>query len=52
MAHLTEFIVEDAALAWLKALGYAVLNGPAIAASKPAMELGGADAWITDYNPA
>lgn len=28
----TESIVEDASLAWLKALGYSVLHGPDIAA--------------------
>ena len=28
----TDSIVEDAALAWLEALSYAVLHGPAIAA--------------------
>jgi type I restriction enzyme R subunit len=34
----TESTVEDAALAWLEALGYAVLHGPAIAAGEPAAE--------------
>lgn len=34
----TESIVEDAALAWLDALGYAVLHGPSIAAGEPAAE--------------
>jgi len=29
---VTEFVVEDAALAWLESLGYAVLRGPDIAA--------------------
>lgn len=33
-AALTESVVEDAALAWLGELGYAVLHGPEI-------ELGG-----------
>ncbi len=28
----TELIVEEAALGWLEALGYAVLHGPSIAA--------------------
>ena len=32
MSHFTESVVEDAALAWLQALGYAVLHGPDIAA--------------------
>ena len=27
----TKFIVEDAALAWLKSLGYAIKHGPEIA---------------------
>ncbi len=30
MSHFTESVVEDAALAWLEALGYAVLHGPDI----------------------
>ena len=34
MSSFTESIVEDAALAWLEALGYAVLHGPDIAAGK------------------
>jgi type I restriction enzyme R subunit len=34
----TESIVEDAALAWLEALGYAVHHGPDIAAGEPAAE--------------
>ncbi len=34
----TEFVVEDAALAWLKTLGYAVLFGPAIAGGEPGAE--------------
>jgi hypothetical protein len=36
----TESVVEEAALAWLEALGYAVLHGPAIAAGTPATERG------------
>jgi type I restriction enzyme R subunit len=35
---LTESIVEDAALAWLEALGYQVLHGPDIAAGEPGAE--------------
>ena len=31
MSAFTESVVEDAALAWLEALGYAVLHGPDIA---------------------
>src|SRR5579871_1082168 len=34
----TESVVEDAALAWLEALGYAVLHGPEIAAGEPGAE--------------
>jgi type I restriction enzyme R subunit len=30
-ANFTESIVEDAALAWLESLGYAVKHGPEIA---------------------
>jgi len=30
MSHFTESVVEDAALAWLGNLGYAVLHGPDI----------------------
>ena len=33
--RFAESIVEDAALAWLEALGYAVLHGPDIAAGNP-----------------
>jgi len=38
MSAFTESVVEDAALAWLEALGYAVLHGPAIAAGESAAE--------------
>ncbi|MBI3147734.1 MAG: type I restriction endonuclease subunit R [Betaproteobacteria bacterium] len=38
MSHFTESVVEDAALAWLEALGYAVLHGPDIAAGMPGAE--------------
>lgn len=34
----TESVVEDAALAWLDSLGYAVLHGPGIAAGEPVAE--------------
>ena len=34
----TESVVEDAALAWLEDLGYAVLRGPDIAAGEPSAE--------------
>jgi type I restriction enzyme R subunit len=36
----TESVVEEAALAWLEALGYAVLHGPDIAAGELAAERG------------
>jgi type I restriction enzyme R subunit len=38
MGGFTESIVEDAALAWLQALGYEVLHGPDIAAGEPGAE--------------
>ena len=38
MSAFTESVVEEAALAWLAGLGYAVLNGPEIAAGEPAAE--------------
>ena len=38
MTAFTESIVEDAALAWLEALGYAVLHGPDIADGEPGAE--------------
>jgi type I restriction enzyme R subunit len=38
MTAFTESVVEDAALAWLEALGYVVLHGPDIAAGEPAAE--------------
>src|SRR5688500_10065552 len=34
----TESVVEDAALAWLQGLGYAVLHGPDVAAGEPGAE--------------
>lgn len=37
-AGFTESAVEDATLAWLTSLGYAVLRGPDIAAGEPAAE--------------
>ena len=40
MSTFTESVVEDAALAWLEALGYAVLHGPDIAAGEPGAERG------------
>lgn len=38
--NFSESIVEDAALAWLEALGYTVLHGPDIAAGEPGRERG------------
>ncbi|MDR4470715.1 MAG: type I restriction endonuclease, partial [Nitrospira sp.] len=38
MSGFAESIVEDAAIAWLKALGYTVLYGPAIAVGELAAE--------------
>jgi hypothetical protein len=38
MTHCTESEVEDAAVAWLSALGYTVLHGPEIAWGMPAAE--------------
>jgi type I restriction enzyme R subunit len=38
MAGFSESVVEDAALAWLKALGYAVLHGPDFAVGELAAE--------------
>jgi len=38
MTAFTESVVEDAALAWLEALGYAIKHGPEIAAGEPAAE--------------
>ena len=34
----TKSIVEEAALAWLEALGYSVLHGPEIADGEPSAE--------------
>ena len=38
MTTFTESVVEDATLAWLEELGYAVLHGPDIASGEPAAE--------------
>lgn len=35
---ITESVVECAALAWLEAMGYAVLHGPDIAVGEPGAE--------------
>ena len=37
-SNFTESVVEDAALAWLEALGYTVKHGPKIAPGEPASE--------------
>ena len=39
MAGLTESVVEDAALAWLESLGYAVKRGPNITPSSETLTL-------------
>jgi hypothetical protein len=39
--RFSESVVEDAALVWLEALGYAVLHGPDIAAGEPGAERSG-----------
>jgi len=38
VTNFTESVVEDAALAWLEGLGYAVLHGPEIAVGMPGAE--------------
>ena len=38
MSNFTESVVEDAALAWLQSLGYAILHGRDIAVGEPAAE--------------
>lgn len=38
MTQFAESVVEEAALAWLEGLGYAVLHGPDIAAGEPGAE--------------
>ena len=38
MPAFIESVVEEASLAWLEALGYAVLHGPNIATGEPAAE--------------
>ncbi len=39
MSKLTESVVEEAALAWLKALGYPIVHGPEIAPGELVAEL-------------
>ncbi len=39
MANFTESVVEEAALAWLESLGYAIKRGPEIAPGKRGGEL-------------
>ena len=46
MGNFSESVVEDAALAWLEALGYAVLHGPDIAAGEP-----GTERFVTESAP-
>lgn len=38
MAGFDESVIEDAALAWLETLGYAVLHGPEIAVGESGVE--------------
>ncbi len=38
MTAFTVSVVEDGALIWLEALGYAILNGPEIAPGEPNAE--------------
>ena len=38
MSNFTQSVVEEAALAWLEAIGYAALCGPDIAAGEPGAE--------------
>ncbi len=38
MSAFTESVVEEAALAWLRDLGYTVLHGPDIAPGEPCAE--------------
>jgi type I restriction enzyme R subunit len=38
MSYFTEFVVEDAALAWLERLGYTVLHRPDISPNEVAAE--------------
>jgi hypothetical protein len=38
MSGFTESVIEQAALAWLEALGYAASHGPAISAGEPGAE--------------
>ncbi len=48
MTTVTESAVEDAALVWLAALGYAVLDGPDIAANqRKDGSIAGAQ-WVSD----
>jgi len=38
ISHFTESVVEEAALAWLEALGYSVAHGPEIGCGQPGAE--------------
>lgn len=40
MSKFAESVVEDAALAWLEALGYSIAHGPVIAAGELVADLG------------
>lgn len=41
MKPFTKYLIADATRTWLKALGYAVLYGPAFAACRPGAKRGG-----------
>ena len=48
-SRFTESVVEDAALAWLEELNYAVLHGPEIAPGESAEERDGLDDVVMKY---
>ena len=52
MSDINESIVEDAALAWFEALGYAVLHGPDIAPGEPAAERRATATWSSRVGSA
>jgi type I restriction enzyme R subunit len=48
-SRFTESILEDAALAWLESLGYAVLHGSDIAAGEPGAKQTGIGEVVMPY---
>lgn len=52
MTTFTESVIEDAALVWLAALGYAVLDGPDIAANQRKDGSVAGAQWVSDSVPA